>query len=427
LGHRLNKSYTLKDEKIWCLPPGEIVWTKTGPQKIETVRSDDLVLTHTGTLERVTKSMTRNHHGNLVVIKPAMLGTYTQLTPEHEVLAIKRKKYQHKDGTFFHENFKRSYQRGAVWIPAKKLEIGDAVAFPVSKTEIELIELATAPYLPNPNDWYEEGGWYLTKWRGKRGRGRIPKTIPICEPFLRISGWYLAEGCVSTAGLHIANTSPDAQSEIATLLQQLFSVNTEIDQNGVWCRSRTLARLFANLFGKGAQNKNIPEFLWHVPISKQKYLLQSLWAGDGHIGDGGRITYKTVSEKLAFAMVYLSTRCGVIPYLQNGQGYFNLTYRGQDAQAMRQILGVDGIELQHVRSQHWLKNDGLHWLPIQEIKSIPYSGPVFNLAVENVNSFTTSGFVVHNCQDNQRLAPYGMGNAWVSNTFHHYCLQFRNE
>ncbi|MBN1148829.1 MAG: hypothetical protein JXA78_16325 [Anaerolineales bacterium] len=30
-------------------------------------------------------------------------------------------------------------------------------------------------------------------------------------------------------------------------------------------------------------------------------------------------------------------------------------------------------------------------------------------------------------QDNQRLSPYGLGNAWVSNTFHHYCLQFRNE
>jgi DNA modification methylase len=30
------------------------------------------------------------------------------------------------------------------------------------------------------------------------------------------------------------------------------------------------------------------------------------------------------------------------------------------------------------------------------------------------------------CQDNQRLSPYGMGSAWVSNTFHHYCLQFRN-
>jgi len=31
------------------------------------------------------------------------------------------------------------------------------------------------------------------------------------------------------------------------------------------------------------------------------------------------------------------------------------------------------------------------------------------------------------CQTDQRLAPYGMGSAWVSNTFHHYCLQFRNE
>lgn len=31
------------------------------------------------------------------------------------------------------------------------------------------------------------------------------------------------------------------------------------------------------------------------------------------------------------------------------------------------------------------------------------------------------------CQDNQSLAPYGLGSAWVSNTHHHYCLQFRNE
>jgi DNA modification methylase len=30
-------------------------------------------------------------------------------------------------------------------------------------------------------------------------------------------------------------------------------------------------------------------------------------------------------------------------------------------------------------------------------------------------------------QDNQPLAPFGFGSAWVSNTFHHYCLQFRNE
>lgn len=31
------------------------------------------------------------------------------------------------------------------------------------------------------------------------------------------------------------------------------------------------------------------------------------------------------------------------------------------------------------------------------------------------------------CQDDIRLAPYGLGSAWVSNTHHHYCLQFRKE
>ena len=30
-------------------------------------------------------------------------------------------------------------------------------------------------------------------------------------------------------------------------------------------------------------------------------------------------------------------------------------------------------------------------------------------------------------QDNIPLAPFGMGNAWVSNIHHHYCLQFRHE
>ncbi|RJP80740.1 MAG: site-specific DNA-methyltransferase [Candidatus Zixiibacteriota bacterium] len=31
------------------------------------------------------------------------------------------------------------------------------------------------------------------------------------------------------------------------------------------------------------------------------------------------------------------------------------------------------------------------------------------------------------CQNDQRLAPYGLGNAWVSNTLHHYCLNFRKK
>lgn len=64
------------------------------------------------------------------------------------------------------------------------------------------------------------------------------------------------------------------------------------------------------------------------------------------------------------------------------------------------------------------------------VKNIKKGGTVYPLAwdlARLLSSFYTLKDERIWVQDNQRLAPYGMGSAWVSNTFHHYCLQFRNE
>lgn len=64
------------------------------------------------------------------------------------------------------------------------------------------------------------------------------------------------------------------------------------------------------------------------------------------------------------------------------------------------------------------------------VKNVKKKGKVYPLAWDLGNRlgdfFTLKDEKIW-CQDNQRLAPYGMGNAWVSNTFHHYCLNFRKE
>lgn len=64
------------------------------------------------------------------------------------------------------------------------------------------------------------------------------------------------------------------------------------------------------------------------------------------------------------------------------------------------------------------------------VKNIKKGGTIYPLAWD-LASRLRSTFTLKDeriwCQDNIRLAPYGMGNAWVSNTFHHYCLQFRHE
>jgi DNA modification methylase len=64
------------------------------------------------------------------------------------------------------------------------------------------------------------------------------------------------------------------------------------------------------------------------------------------------------------------------------------------------------------------------------VKNVKKGGKVYPLAWDLANYlgkiYTLKDEKIW-VQDNQRLAPYGFGSAWVSNTFHHYCLQFRNE
>lgn len=64
------------------------------------------------------------------------------------------------------------------------------------------------------------------------------------------------------------------------------------------------------------------------------------------------------------------------------------------------------------------------------IKNVKKGGKIYPLAWDLGRSlgqtFTLKDEKIW-CQDDVRLAPYGLGNAWVSNTVHHYCLQFRNE
>jgi len=64
------------------------------------------------------------------------------------------------------------------------------------------------------------------------------------------------------------------------------------------------------------------------------------------------------------------------------------------------------------------------------VKNVKKGGQLYPLAWDLARSLAQTYTLKDEkiwCQDDIRLAPYGMGNAWVSNTFHHYCLQFRNE
>ncbi len=61
------------------------------------------------------------------------------------------------------------------------------------------------------------------------------------------------------------------------------------------------------------------------------------------------------------------------------------------------------------------------------VKNVKKQGVIYPLAwdiVEQLRGFLIFCGEQFWCQDDQRLAPFGYRYAWVSNTFHHYCLTF---
>lgn len=62
------------------------------------------------------------------------------------------------------------------------------------------------------------------------------------------------------------------------------------------------------------------------------------------------------------------------------------------------------------------------------VKNVKKKGRIYPLAWDIVERLEQDCIFAGEqiwCQDDQRLAPFGYRYAWVSNTFHHYCLTFR--
>jgi Fe-S cluster assembly scaffold protein SufB len=135
-----------------CLPAGEQVLTPTGWRNIEGLKPGDMVYDHMGSVRKVKAAMTRHHKGEMITIRPVSNYKEFKLTPEHPVLAIKR-----RDVLGDNEKLLKGE---ASWIPAGELERGDYVLIPkltrsdsTAFTNAEL-ELLLGYYLAEENSYY---------------------------------------------------------------------------------------------------------------------------------------------------------------------------------------------------------------------------------------------------------------------------------
>ncbi|RPH32222.1 MAG: hypothetical protein EHM90_06845, partial [Chloroflexi bacterium] len=168
---------------------------------------------------------------------------------------------------------------------------------------------------------------------------------------------------------------------------------------------RGLVEWLRGNFGHGALAKRIPGWALGMDPDLRRALLDGYLYGDGHrvCGEGNpNVQAQTVSKALAFGIKALATTLGHSPtvYLNKNP---NRTIQGRvvNSHPSWGVRWRDPIDPQHRQAR---REDGIEWAPIRQVvRGDPAQREVvYNLSVEEDESYIADGLIAHNCTHHSR-------------------------
>ncbi len=398
--------------QIWhcfgCFPAKSLIKTENGYHGIEKVKVGDMVLTFAGRLQPVVRTLWRPYDGDLIDIQIRKSNEMTSLTADHEVFVIKTKncKYPGRLSRICQKNCDRNcpakyYLNYKVEkVPASQLKINDYLLFPINQEirDIKIIDLEK----------------YYTRKESNFGPTirKIPTKIKLTNDFLKLIGYYIAEGSNHRAYIRFSLGPREIKfaKEIQTLVKTIFGIRSSIykcrgKKTGIEitaCNSK-LANIFENLCGFHAENKHIPFVLQYLPLEKQNIILRAIWKGDGYMGEINGCKKKRqfqaitiISLTLAEQLRDILLRAKIAPTLRINKE--KVDKKGVHHKKSFHILWQDNYILNFSQFYQDKQKDTLYWIsPIKNITKKHFKGNVYNLTVAEDHSYVASNFVVGNC------------------------------
>jgi len=400
-------------KQIWhcfgCFLPGTPIKTKAGYHKIEDLKIGDLVETHRGRFMPVIRSLWRPYQGEILDIKVRKSNEVISLTPDHEVFVIKTKHCPHKscqtricqwnckkkDCPRFYLDYKIEK------LPVSHLSKDDLLLYPVNEEirDVDYIDLEK----------------YYTKKEGRFGRDfkEIPTKIKVDEKFLKLLGYYLAEGSNHRAYIRFSlrENELDLAKEIRSLIKEIFEIKTSIHKRKSSkktcieisvCNSK-LSDIFENLCGKGDTEKHIPFELQFLPPQKQKIILEAIQRRDGTKGKVSKCKNKRDYRAITTTSLLLAEQLRDVLLRLNKQPNFFIQREKVDKnggfyKTSYTISWQESYKLHFSYFWRDQKTKVLYWaLPVKEIKKRYYQGDTFDLTVAEDHSYLAGPFVVSNC------------------------------
>ncbi|GGB68896.1 DNA cytosine methyltransferase [Deinococcus soli (ex Cha et al. 2016)] len=358
-----------------CFPAGTMVLTRTGYRPIEEIQVGDEVLTHQNRWRAVTEMSSairpllrlRGHgHPGLVV------------SPEHPFYARRRADQWDNDA-----RRSRRHLESADWMPASVLDKGWYWASPTQ------FPAASIPTVPVYRD----------------------RQTPITPELLWLAGRYLADGWtrLSDTRAELVLTCGDQKRD--ALADRLTFWEKSGADGMTWHHRRTdtahqystnyrgLVEWLREHFGHGAAEKRLPGWALGMDSTFRQALLDGYVSGDGCLpkSTGTPITEcTTVSKALAFSLKALVNSLGftVNVYFQehNTSVIQGRAVNTRPSWSVRWRAALD----EHHRQT--FREDGHEWAAIRGQEDLNTQGPVFNIGVEEDESYVVEGIVVHNCK-----------------------------
>jgi len=409
-----------------CLLGNEIIHTIQGIKKIKDVKKGDLVYTHKNQWKKVKEVLKRDYKGEMIKIIPWYFKEGLATTPEHPFYAIKSYKNCSwtkglcKIGCSEEINCKKKHflNYKKEWIKAENLEKNDFLVYPRFKEEKNLEEIKLTEFIKEFQIIDEE---FIIPKNSRNNKCKIRNVVKIDTDFCRLVGYYLSEGyCIRNEAIAFSFNSKEKEyiEDVISLIKKIFGVNSfKIDsrknnQADIIFYSHILNDFF-RIFYLDNMNKSWTKSIpfWIVQLSKEKIaeILRGWWRGDAGV---------TVSRKLANDIKLICLKLGIIPSISietsekfNQRRHFienreiiskndliifsNLSFFGEDYKMLTEKCFKKSIN--KIKRKHGWIDENYIYIPIRKIEIEKYQEEVYNLEVEDDNSYVAEFACVHNC------------------------------
>jgi len=405
-----------------CKKPNTLITTDKGIKKICEVSVGDLVLTHKGRWRKVTKVLKRKYNDRLINYKTVGYNQFIGTTPNHPFW-IKDDIFRNIgegiektslvnlhdlsgqteiDTSLYCNDILETLNKTRYYPRGNKSSVGIATQryIRLNPYNMSQQELAQELGMGQSSISYIQNNSIVPK-------NSIPTTLKLNYNFGLIIGYYAAEGSIGSRGKQVEfaldeHKDTEYQKQLLQSLETVFGFQGKsyIKQKNtvVVCVNSKLVADIMKSICPGLSNTKIINH--NILFSNQEFLrgvIEGYWNGDGHIrksGAFGHCVNQSLLNQFRIGLSYFNISSSLMNGSQGNDFKLNIT--GQNYRKFLATIYNKSIPELGIKQN--LINDGHKSLcPILSSRVENYHGWVYNLEVEEDNSYSTLNATVHNC------------------------------